>query len=234
MFKQVIYFGVIRYVYFLVGDITQKGYEKKRRKLLLPFMTGPNQPNSHPCEQTSPLASEAQVNKNKELNPLEETPQSPNSLEQNEVLAATPTISNIPSEAEEINPTTILISSDTSLLDSSSQPPTPSEHQVKSPQLSNNPQISDGGGNDISVCTNQLSKLEDTHSTAPAVPPHKNSSDQCEETVSHESANIIAPETNKDASAAIIAQQPGSSIEIGGAAHKSKGGKPRSRNRHKR
>merc|ERR1719189_2592697 len=29
------------------GDITQKGYEKKRRKLLLPFMTQHNESNGH-------------------------------------------------------------------------------------------------------------------------------------------------------------------------------------------
>ena len=220
----------------VVGDITQKGYEKKRRKLLLPFMTGHNQPNGQHPQHPTQLQSEVQLlTKNLEHSALDSIEQSYNATETipttsqlNEGSIPVPTISNIHSDVEERTSSFVPVPS----VESSSVPSTPLENQAPSPK-SNSPEIKDDGIS-MSVDPDPISTNEkETDVTVPAVPLHGNSQAESEEIVCAESAN---PTTSGAAQKSNILSpdvQPGTSNGFG-AAPKIKGGKPRSRNRHKR
>lgn len=205
-------------------------------------MTGPNQPNGHHSFHSAHLPSEVQLEtNNSERNPLCETEQSYNAKETfsttsqlNEGSAFVPTITNLHSEVEERGPSYIPVSSDISLLESSSVPSTPLENQSISPQTSNCREIKDADGVSISGSPDHPSANEkETDATVPAVPPHGNSPDKSEEIVAAEIANLITSGAAQNSSVVSPAEQPGSSNGFG-AAPKPKAGKPRSRNRHKR
>ena len=228
-----------------VGDITQKGYEKKRRKLLLPFMTGPNEPNNHRLDATAPPLPPHQSHL------VTSTPKSQTSgeIEQSQYGIEplnTPTqhgegaisandITNMDAEIDQRASSYIPISDDSLLVSSSEQPPT-LENEIASP-ISTRCKHVEGVSSEAAVVEDEKPcKNHEDVTMVPAVPPHQNSPEKPEEPVSiSEGTDFIPTASGSAQSPPELPRVSNEAYSNGnGAAVKPKGAKPRSRRRHKR
>ena len=139
---------------------------------------------------------------------------------------------SIPSENNERGPSYIPVSTEVPILDTSSATSTPLESQETSSQSTSQKSVENADIH-ISSSGSEKTKVEETNTAAPAIPPHKNSPTESESIVPTESINQLASIDAPISATEISAGQPASS-NVNGAVPKAKAGKPRSRNRHKR
>ena len=208
------------------GDITQKGYEKKRRKLLLPFMTQQNEPNGHLSQPLPQVTADINVPpKNLDTSANENLP---NTSTNGEAFKSPPVAESelilSPSGSKEISertPSYIPVSQSTPISSASTDVP------LETSRSSN-----EGAGVDASSSDQQENENREAVSTAPpAIPPHKISPNESSNVCSSDNTSASTPCEPSNASK--LPEQPVASNE-NGAIPKPKPNKPRSRNRHKR
>ena len=224
---------------FILGDITQKGYEKKRRKLLLPFMTQHNGSNGHQahqlahasvdthlaCKTSEVIPSDIQNNSSTDIDSFHNEPPSGN---------GSVSVSNISTSSEnnERGPSYIPVSTEEPIFETFSSFSTPLESQEISSQSTSQKSVEN-----LDIHTNcsgsEIIKVNETNIATPTIPPHKNSPNESESIVPTETINQLASNDAPISATENSAGHPASSIE-NGAVPKAKAGKPRSRNRHKR
>ena len=214
------------------GDITQKGYEKKRRKLLLPFMTQQNESNGHPS-QPSPLASSGTNNAAKNLDAS---------------VNDDPSNASVCSDAEKGAPTqeAEIILSPNGSKDNSERAPSyipvstnisssqnlPISSAVTDVQQEPSTSVNEGASIEANSSDQQGNESREEESTVPpAIPPHKVSPNESSNVCSSDNTSVSTPIESTNVTK--ISDQTAPSNE-NGAIPKPKPNKPRSRNRHKR
>ena len=209
-------------------------------------MTGPNEPNNHRLDTTAPPLHPHQSNL------VTSTPKSQTSgeieqsqygiehlttpIQQDEGAISANNNSNIDADIDQRAPSYIPISSDDSLLVSSSEQPTTLENEMASPLSTSCKNVEGAPSEAVTAEDDKACKNHEDVTAVPAVPPHQNSPEKLEEPVSISEGTDFIPSAS--GSAQSPPELPGVSNEAysngNGAAVKPKGGKPRSRRRHKR
>ena len=178
------------------------------------------------CKTPEGIPSDIQNNSSVNIESFHKEPESGNGSVPVSSISISP-------ENNERGPSYIPVSTEVPTLETSSATSTPLESQDISSHST-----SQKSGEDIDIHSNssalEKTKVEETNTVAPAIPPHKNSPNDSENIVPIESINQSAACNESAISATEIFTAPTASNIQNGAVPKAKAGKPRSRNRHKR